>query len=166
MKVILFLMTLMMALPSLANQCQVNLKDRGYNVRTFRGQEDNSGFCRRPMRLCNQYKKNNGYRNAKCVVRRTSGGGYGRYNHFLNQPNYQVAQAAQFGRVGSCRVERGYANQSCDFYVKVNRAPYPDRFGNGCARREYTSRYGCHNYSEEANAGCLIKIAIRQGQCR
>lgn len=175
MKKLLIIALTMFSTASFAQICYVDLVDTYSNYRydTFSAYSY-GGSCRDALRECNREKRNRNLNRARCEQRRTSGPSYpaprpnpgpsGALNHLLRMTDYQVADYAMQRRAGRCEVKRGGWGASCDYYVEVNGYGYPQ--GTGCADSIYTSRYGCNSYSEKANAGCMIKKAIRQGACR
>lgn len=83
-------------------------------------------------------------------------------SRLLSLSNAALAQEAMYG-IGRCEVARGSYNSTCQFYVKVNGYGFPN--GTGCAQETYTRAYGCSSYSEQENAGCMIRQALQRGQC-
>ncbi len=180
MKKILLLALTFFSAATLAQVCYVDLVDNHSNYRydTFSAYSY-GGSCRDGLRQCNRAKRDRNLRGARCVQRRTSGPSYpsprpsypnpgpsypGSLTYLLGLSDYQVADYALQSRTGKCEVKKGDWRSSCDYYVEVNGHGYPQ--GTGCADSRYTARYGCPSYSEKANAGCMIKKAIRQGACR
>lgn len=179
MKKLLILLLTVFSTASFAQICYVDLVDSYSNYRydTFSAYTY-GGSCRDALRECNRAKRDRNINRARCV-QRTSGPSYpnpgpsypnpgpnhpGSLSYLLGMTDYQVADYAMSRRAGRCSVKRGGWGSSCDYYVEVNGYGYPQ--GTGCADRAYTARYGCDSYSEKANAGCMIKKAIRQGACR
>lgn len=93
------------------------------------------------------------------------GGGYGQGNIYqlLQLSDLQLAQEAALG-IGRCKVNIGTYYNACDYYVQVNGAGWPHG-GTGCASSQYTQAYGCSRWSEQENAGCMIRKAIERGLC-
>lgn len=194
MKTLLVLATLLTSFSSFAYMCRVDLVDtRGYVIQSFSAQRDLNGTCRDGLRLCKQEQRYRNVYGSKCETRQGShhpgpgygnggynpgpgygnggynpgpgyGNGYGqnRFQHLLRLSDFELVQEAAFG-IGMCSVTRGSWGSSCEFYVKRNGFGYPQ--GTGCAKSQYTSMYGCNSWSEEQNAGCMIRKAIMRGDC-
>lgn len=183
MKTLFLLATLLTSFSSFAYMCRVDLVDtRGYVIQTFRAQSDYNGTCRDGLRDCKREQRYRRIHGSKCETRRGHhnptpgygnggynpgpgyGNGYGnnRFQHLLSLSDFQLVQEAAFG-IGMCSVTRGSWGSACEFYVKRNGFGYPQ--GTGCAKSSYTSMYGCNSWSEEQNAGCMIRKAIMRGDC-
>lgn len=166
---------------SMDRVCRVDLVDKwtNYVYDTFTGVTYNR-ICREGLRECHRAKRERRLSNAECEQRGVRGPGRPypprrpvpprrpapprSYDHLLYLSDWSLAERAEDGRVGSCRVEDAPFYSDCGHYVKVNGRGYPQ--GLGCADRDATRRYGCNSYFDKENAGCLIRKAIKQGSCR
>lgn len=180
MKKLLIVALTVFSAASFARVCYVDLVDQWsrYRYDTFTGYTYNN-VCRDGLRECHRAKRERGLVSAECVQRGIRGPGRpgprppvpprpvpgpGRYSHLLHLSDWSLAEEAERGRVGSCRVVDGPLFSVCSYYVRVNGRGYPQ--GLGCSDRDYTYRYGCKSYSDKENAGCLVRKAILQGSCR
>jgi hypothetical protein len=154
-----------------AYTCRVDLvRPNGAVAQTFYGNDYyNNNTCRDGLRECNRYKRQNNI-NGTCESFSHSGGG----NYPNPQPpqtymtDYELAQEAYMGRLGRCRVADGGYNSACRYYVKIQNYGQAQGFPfgtTGCSDSRYTQMYGCYNYDDFTNAGCLLRQAYNQGQC-
>ena len=181
---------LLAAVPAFAQygnsySCEVVMVDN-YNrvIDRFYAQRDyQTNRCRDGLRDCNREMRTRGI-NARCVeTNNTPAPQPNPYpypnpypnpnpnpypnpsqniSYLLSLSNARLAQEAMFG-IGRCEVARGSYSSACELYVRVNGYGYPS--GSGCAQQQYTQYYGCSSYSEQENAGCMIRQALQRGQC-
>lgn len=151
-----------------AYSCQVLMVDN-YNrvIDRFYAQRDyQTNRCRDGLRDCHRELRVRGL-NARCVESTTTPpqpypNPSQNISYLLSLSNARLAQEAMFG-IGRCKVDQGSYSSACQLYVRVNGQGYPS--GSGCAQQQYTQYYGCSSYSEQENAGCMIRQALQRGQC-
>ena len=176
-----FLLTLGLFITSasvFANYCNVRLVDaRNYTIRTFAGYDNYNSNCRDYLRECNRELRLDG-RGVRCISDRTTTPPrttipprrplpprQSRYQHVLNYSLSRIADEALRGNLGNCRIQTNRTASACRYYVKVRGSSFPDPYGTGCARSQYTYMFNCSYANELDNAGCLIRQAITQNLC-
>jgi hypothetical protein len=171
---------LLAAVPAFAQygnsySCEVLMVDR-YNrvIDRFYAQRDyQTNRCRDGLRDCNKELRVRGVSGATCVESTNTPprpnpnpnpypNPSQNISYLLSLSNARLAQEAMFG-IGRCKVDQGNYSSACQLYVKVNGYGYPS--GSGCAQQQYTQYYGCSSYSEQENAGCMVRQALQRGQC-